>query len=541
MNMKKQFVGDAMWVTLSLIGIMHALAFFVRDTQLEIVLLICFGLLTVFLAWKSMLHGLLIAFAEIFVGGHGHLLDVDVFGFSLSLRMLIFGIVMVIWFIKYLWRARRTEELIDFKLNAVRDVPWMIIILAVALGTFIGFVQNNPGSAFDDMNGYVSIGYLLPMLTLVWSHENKRVLLQVLFASMIWIIGFTAILGYAFTHINGDILHNLYTFVRDARLVEVTLQVIDNKGGLLDLILVKFGLANAGDYWYRIFMPAQTVVMFGLLLMYAAMTYLWRKSKAPALVWIIFGMSTMTLFFSLSRSFILGATAGALMIFVSAWFFGKGKRWILGRTIGAFVVAALAMSAIWGIVHVPIPARPDLTDAAFFETSAQTGRTEAVVSRWNLLDALMDELTVNPILGSGFGEEVTYNSQDPRIISEQGGDVYSTYRLEWGWHDIWLKMGLLGLVGFGWYFVSLLRVGWLTARSKGHAWLVIGLMAGMIALFVTHIFSPYLNHPIGIGFMLFVLPFIDWDRFGKKQVVVKVVGQKKLIKQSVPIMTSHVK
>jgi hypothetical protein len=31
-------------------------------------------------------------------------------------------------------------------------------------------------------------------------------------------------------------------------------------------------------------------------------------------------------------------------------------------------------------------------------------------------------------------------------------------------------------------------------------------------LYVTHIFSPYLNHPLGLGFLLFIVPFIDSRR-----------------------------
>jgi len=533
MNIKKQFIGDAMWITLSLIGIMNALAFFVRDTGFELPLFIAFGILTLILTWRSQLNGLLIAFAEIFVGGHGHLLDIDLFGFSLSIRMLIFAIVMAVWLYKILPLPKGEIEGVAVRFLAIRDLPWAILILAVIIGTLIGFLQNNPSAVFDDMNGYVVIGYLLPMLTIRWDQKKKRQLLQVLFASILWIVGLTVALAYAFTHIDGDNLHNLYTFVRDSRLAEVTLQVIGSDSGLLSRF--------EGDYWYRIFMPAQTIVMSGLLLMFSAMVYLWRKSKAPWFVWCIFGLSVMTILLSLSRSFILGTIAGALILFVTAWFFGKGKLWIPKRTIVSIIVSIVGLFVIIGIVQVPIPERPDLSDAAFFETSSETSRSEAVVSRWNLLDPMMDEIWESPILGSGFGKTVTYSSEDPRIISELGDSQYTTYRFEWGWQDIWLKMGLLGLLGFGWYFVSLLRAGWFTMQSKGHKWIVAGLIASIIALFVTHTFSPYLNHPIGLGLMLFIIPFIDWEGFSQKCKEANVeVRKKKLIKQPTTVVASNI-
>ncbi len=542
MNIKKQFIGDTMWITLSLIGIMHALAFFVRDTGFELPLFIVFGVFTLILTWRSPINGLLIAFAEIFVGGHGHLLDVELFGFSLSIRMLIFVIVMAVWLYKVLPLPKGEVEGVAFRFNWMRDVPWLVLITAIALGTFIGFIQNDLLAAFDDINGYVVIGYLLPILTIKWGQTQKRQLLQVLFASVLWIVGFTIALAYAFTHIDGDNLHNLYTFVRDSRLAEVTLQVVGAEPSLLNSSLLKYGLAIEGDYWYRIFMPAQTVVMVGVLVAYSAMMYLWRKSKMPWFIGLVFGFSIMTMFLSLSRSFILGIIAGGLMLFVSAWFFGRAKVWIVTRTFNSVIISIVGFLVIIMIVQIPIPERPDLSDAAFFETSSETGRSEAVVSRWNLLEPMMEEIVASPILGSGFGETVTYESEDPRVLEQEDGGAYTTYRFEWGWHDIWLKMGLLGLAGFAWYIMSLLRVGWFTAQSRGYKWLVMGMVAGIVGIFVTHTFSPYLNHPIGLSLMLFVLPFIDWEGFVKKRRSgIEEVQKKKIIKQPVPIATSNMK
>ena len=533
MNIKKQFIGDTMWIALSGIMIMHSLAFFVRDTGFELPLFILFGIFVAVMAWRSQLNGLLIAFIEIFVGGHGHLLDIEFFGFLLSIRMLIFAIVMAVWLIKLLPLPKGEREGVAFRFDSMRDAPWLVLIAGVIVGTLIGFMQNDFAAAFDDMNSYIVIGYLLPILTIQWDQKKRRQLIQVLFSSTLWIIGFTIALAYAFTHINGDNLHQLYTFVRDSRLAEVTLQVI----GSDSIFLGQF----EGDYWYRIFMPAQTAVMFFVLLIFSAITFLWRKNKSPYFVWIVLGLSILTICLSLSRSFILGALIGGFGIFITAWMFGKGKWTIIVRTIGALVISLFAILSIVGIVQVTIPERPDLSDAAFFETSSETGRTEAVASRWNLLSPMMDQIYTSPILGSGFGEEISYSSEDPRILSELGEGVYTTYRFEWGWHDIWLKMGLLGLLGFCWYIVSLLRVGWFTACSKGHKWLVIGLMAGIIALFVTHTFSPYLNHPIGLGFMLFVIPFIDWEGFNQKRKEIGVqVKKKKLLKQPTVVVASNI-
>jgi len=358
------------------------------------------------------------------------------------------------------------------------------------------------------MNGYVTIAYLLPLISVKWDNEKRHQMLQMLTGCLLWISGFTILLAFLFTHLDGDSLHVLYTFVRDSRLAEITLQVVDNKGGLLNIILTKFNLMQNSDYWYRIFMPAQVGLIFGASLLISASLFLWRGSRKAEWVWLAFVLIMIGLFLSLSRSFILGLGASSIAIFVSAWMFGKKKlATIPKRTIGLLISGGVSMFIIWCVVMIPIPVRPDLSEVAFFQTSAETGRSEAVVSRWNLLDALMDKVIDHPILGSGFGTAVSYSTEDPRIISELGGEQYSTYRLEWGWHDIWLKMGLLGLLSFILYFAFTLFVGWQTIKNYSFKWLAVGLLAGLIGLFVTHIFSPFLNHPIGLGYMLFVIPF----------------------------------
>jgi hypothetical protein len=509
MDIAKQFIGRITWITLSTIVIAHIIAFCVKDTYFELALMIMSAIFIAVITWRSLFNGLLVAFAEIFIGGHGHLFDFDIFGFSLSIRMIIFLVIFCIWLLKI--KTNPPRYLMQ------RDTPWAILLIAVVIGTINGYFNNNVANVFDDMNGYVIIGYLLPIISIDWTQTKRKELLEMLFGCFIWISTFTIALAYLFTHTSGDFLHTIYTFVRDSRLAEITLQVIDNKGSLMEIYLTEFFPSLNGEYWYRIFMPSQLVSILAVLLSYGAMIFLWRGERLPIFVRLFFIFSILTVLISLSRSFLLGCVFALLALFISAWFFGCKKLSIVSVTIKCFVLSFIAILAIYAIVEIPVPQRPDLTDAAFFETSSQTGRTEAVISRWNLLDKMMIPILENPILGSGFGKTVSYHSQDPRIIDELGDTEYTTYRFEWGWHDVWLKMGLLGLIAFGWYFISIMRAGWYSANKHGYSWLTLGLLSSIIALFVTNIFSPYINHPLGIGIMLFVLPFFDFEGLNKKQ------------------------
>ncbi len=531
----KQFIGPWAWRILLGAIIFHFLAFFVRETSFELPLLIIIGLATFIIAYKSLPNGLLIAFAELFIGGHGHLFDATIFGFSVSLRIVVFAAVMLAWLVLWLKKEVRPNFFIW------RDLPWLSIALAVFLGSVIGFLRNSASIVFDDMNGYLTIAYLLPIISIEWTQTLRRNLLQVLFGAATWLAGFTLLLSYLFTHLDGKTLHVLYAFVRDSRLAEITIQVISGESsGLINTL----GLYILGDggYFYRVFMQSQFFLLAGFVLLSSAMFLIWRGQKMPGLAW-----GSLILFFagillSMSRSFFLGLAAAALIIFVAS--FLHGKMPILNavkRSLAAIVVTAFALGLAILTVAVPLPKQPDITEAAFYSTSEDNSRDLAVSSRWSLLGPMMEEIYKRPILGSGFGTEITYVTDDPRIRDLIPDGILTTYRFEWGYQDLWLKMGIFGLLAFAFYAVVIVFGVRATMMRHGHAWIVFGLGAGILALYVTHIFSPYLNHPIGLGFMLFILPFIDWQLLNKKANFEKLEFIKNgLIKQKIANQTSPV-
>ncbi len=486
---KKQFLGPLTWKIVGAIAAAHVLAFFVRETPIEGLVLLAVFAGVVLLSNRSLLYGLIVAFAEIFVGGHGHLLSSELLGFSISLRMVIFAAVMFAW----LWKWWSSD--ITLRRDAWRELPFVILIIAIVAGFIQGIFANGAGGAFDDMNGYLTLGYLLPLMSIEWKAKAKRVLLQTLAGSAIWVVAFSLTLLYVFTHVDGDTLNILYTFIRDARLAEVTLQVTEH------------------TYFYRVFMQSQSTAMMALLVSWGIMLFAYRGERLPDLVgWTAVG-TLAVLFMSMSRSFLLGALIAMALMWIMA-IVRESKRWMtIKRSLWMVTCAIVAAVIAYALVMIPIPTRPDLTNAAFYETSSETGRSEAVVSRWALLDPLMESIAQSPLTGQGFGATITYESSDPRIIEETGGS-YTTYRFEWGWHDIWLKMGLLGLLAFAVYLIVILLSGHYHIGKHRQSWLIIGLAASIVALFITHAFSPYLNHPIGISWMLFVLPFLDTRGWG---------------------------
>lgn len=520
----KQFFGKLTWPTIISIIAVHVGAIFFRGTNFELPLLILIGLATLYVTWRSLENGLYVAFAEIFVGGHGHLLDAELFGFNISIRMVIYGAVMLVWLIRFL----RKESIPKF--IAFRDVPWAVLLLAVGIGTLIGFLQNNPSNAFDDANGFFTIAYLLPLISIKWTQQRKRELLQVFAASVAWLVFFTLLLSYLFTHLDGKSLNSVYRFVRDSRLAEITLQTVaDSEGNIVNSAgEIFFGPEG---YWYRIFMQSQLFVMIGILVVASMLYMVWRGQRVPWQASTTFAFLVSAIPLSTSRSFALGLAAAGLLLIVFSVTHGKRPlQSTASRSIAAILLSLCGFGIAWLTVAIPIPPQPDISDAAFYSTSADSGRDLAVSSRWQLLGPMMESIYASPILGSGFGKEVTFISDDPRVRAINPNGEWTTYRFEWGYQDIWLKTGLLGLFAFSLYAYVMMRATVVTARKHGYKWIVFGLGAGLVMLFVASVFSPFMNHPIGLAFMLFVLPFYDWEQL--KNTVNIEVGARSLARQA---------
>ncbi len=484
-----------LWVWLGL-ALVHGLAAIVQHHQVaSIITLVAIGFVTLALTWRSLPLGLALAFLEIFVGGHGHLIEATALGFSLSIRMVIFGAVMLGWFLLVVTRRAKLE------FNRTRDWPLVLLCAAVILGTVKGFLTNDPSQAFDDMNGYLTLLYLLPIASVVWGNNEKRLLLLTLMTAGTWVAMTTLVLFFAFTHLPGKALFELYTFVRDARLAEITLL----NGDFFSRFL------GATPWYFRIFQQSQAIVL-ALGLVFAASCYsatsLSRREALFAsglLALLIAGFAA-----GQSRSLIIGAIAGFIALNVIVLLTTRGPRQFLRTKAIGLTAIIIAAASLLVLAVFPLPSRPDLSEAAFYKKDAGDTRELAVSSRWSLLGPMMDEVLAEPIIGAGFGENVTFISDDPRLRAINPSGEVTTYRFEWGYQDIWLKMGIFGLLGFIWYFLTIGAVTLETLRNNRQAWAAIGWFSVLTALFTANVFTPYLNHPIGLSLMLVALPFYHW-------------------------------
>jgi hypothetical protein len=384
-----------------------------------------------------------------------------------------------------------------------RDLPLALLGVAVGIGAVKGFLTNDVQATFDDMNGFLTLAYVLPVISLHWDGAKRRLLLQTLAIAAIWIAISTLAYVYLFTHLPGLVAHDLYTFVRDSRLAEVT------------LLTSGLGVNWLGQspWYFRIFQQSQAMVAVFEMLFIAGTLLIWKQAhERPPLP--VLGLHTLmlsTLLASLSRSIWIGSLAG--MLFVGVFIVATRPQLAitLRRLVQLSACLVIGLAGIYVLIALPLPPRPDLSESSFYKGPDDNTREVAVSSRWNLLTPMVSEIGSDPIIGSGFGETVTFVSDDPRLRAVNPTGEVTTYRFEWGYHDIWLKMGILGLLAFGWFYVTTITVtAEAVIRGDKRFWIAIGLSGGLTVLYVTHIFSPYLNHPIGLGFMMFILPFLPW-------------------------------
>jgi hypothetical protein len=484
--MRKQFFGKTFWYCLLGVAVAHLIAFFVLHTPVEAVIVVLAGLVVLGLSiWKLEL-GLLIAFAELFVGSHGHLFSWEWF----SIRMAIFVAVMLAWVIGQ--AAHRSPRAVSWWEDA-RLYPWLLLGLAVFVGGLIGWIRNNEiVNVFNDMNAYFYALYVLPMLSIEWVVTKKRQLLQVLAAGATWIMFETLALLYVFSHSSEALEEILYTFFRDARIAELT--------------------RVSGDI-FRVFLQSQFTVLIAFFVLVSLLVILWKRKQDRLLILVGLIGSWATILISMSRSFWVGVVVGAVVAilflinkkkfaFIPAW------RPFLARIVLVLTTAVFGIGLLWGIIAFPFPENMGAGGFGSLLSNRATELDEAAArSRWNLIEPMMLEIKERPFIGSGFGTVIKYESEDPRVVA-LGGKA-ETYAFEWGWLDIWLKMGWLGLLAFIWLGLFYLMSFWNSAKDKDSGWLMIAFFRVVVALFVLHMFTPFLNHPIGLGFLVFLTPFLD--------------------------------
>lgn len=426
------------------------------------------------IASRNLAAGLACILVELLIGSHGHMLDHA--AAPLSLRTGLFAVVMLVW--AYGVFRKRYRILVPMR--------YALLLLPVLFGVSFGLIAGRGlGTVFADANAYLFLLLALPLAS-VASTLRFADLVQVFSAGLSWLAVKTFALLYVFSHFGPDVIRPTYKWVRDTRVAEVT----------------RFLGA-----FHRVFLPSHLALIPGVGALAAKGVFAQgRREFRIALL----GLAALAAVFlsSLSRSIAIGC-AVTLLVFLGILLAARlVRKQELGRFVALFAGAAVLGGILATVlINIPIPHRTNFISVGNVLEERGTLSDAAVGARWALLGPLWSKILVHPWFGSGFGADVTYISPDPFVRDLSPDGVLTTSAFEWGYLEMWLKMGFLGLASIlaflGFLGRQLFLVAYRSARPVS-----VALFAAYIGLLVTHIFTPYLNHPLGLG-MLLVLDFFS--------------------------------
>ncbi|MFA6551395.1 MAG: O-antigen ligase family protein [Patescibacteria group bacterium] len=457
-------------------------------------------LLTLILSLQKLEYGLLILLAELFIGSKGYLFYFEQGGLIISLRIALFLIIMSVWLAKIIitWNREGRAAFLN-KLNLPFWQYYALLGVVVIGGIVNGYWQRNELSdVFFDANAWIYFLIIFPLAYVIKEYKDDATefwqkLSAVFGAAVAWLIAETLLLLFFFSHNFGAAAAlTVYKWIRVTGVGEIT--------------FTEFG-------FYRIFIQSQIYIIIALFIFISLGWYYWLKGEKKKLLncFIVTLLSSAAILASFSRSFWIGLAVGLFCFFVFLFFcFYKQWRvilWHIGLTLSA---AILSVGLIFTLVRFPYPEpianfSPELIAQRAFSSEA------GVSSRWNLLNPLLSKIKQAPLFGKGFGATVTYQTQDPRILEQNPSGEYMTYAFEWGYLDIWLKLGLLGLIV---YLALLVKIFYNGIKNfqfsifNFQLFINIALLSGLVTVMITSFFSPYLNHPLGIGFIILTSFFV---------------------------------
>ena len=433
---------------------------------------------TLVLALIKLEYGLYVLLTELFVGGYGYLFNFDLGGFTISLRLGLFIILLISWLIKLLTDPKKSlpSFLVQIK-NYPYKINYLLIFLLLIFGVINSFWHNNLTKVFLDVNAWFYFVLIFVFLTTIKNEKVVQNIITVLVAATTFLAIKTLLVLFLFSHGVTSINDYFYQWLRNTGVGEVT---------------------YISGAVFRVFFQSQLYCLIGFLII---LTFLalnmnfknWR-SYWPLIAYSY--LAGLAILISQSRSFWVGGIAALIFLLVYLIL----TKLTIKKIVVILLILILGLISQIGLIQV---ITGDFSGNLVNQRFANLEKEPASLSRLNQLKPLMQAIYQSPILGYGFGKELTYQSSDPRIVKTYPNGIYTTYAFEWGYLDIILKIGLVGLLVYLALIVQLFFKRISNTKSLENS-LSVGLSLGLLALCIVNIFSPYLNHPLGIGYLMLI-------------------------------------
>jgi len=450
------------------------------------------ALLALIISLYKLEYGLIFILIELVIGSKGYLFYLPLTNEGLlSIRIVAWALFMLVFFGKFAYQLLRQQKNSVYLQNILQFKfikPYALLFVTIVLGLISALIyQNSLTNIFLDFNAWLYFLLLIPLIAL--KPDFKR-LIKFLSAAVIWLSLKTLILLFIFSY-NFSFSLQVYAWLRKTLVGEMTML------GAWNRVFIQSQIFSIIAYFYWLFSIAN----------YQKLKDLFRREKL--IPFFLLALFFSTIIISFSRSFWVGILAAGFFAAIFLVFKTRPYNFKNLFKVSLVVVLSAILGTILIFLATPQGASRQLEAQLSERISSQD--EAAVASRWALLPEIMKEIKRNPISGQGYGATVTYLSSDPRVLERDPSGLYTTYAFEWGYLDLWLKTGLLGLLAYLWLLFLLIKKGLKLSKEK-EGDLYLSLSVGLVFLAATHIFTPYLNHPLGIGFVLVCSCLISQDR-----------------------------
>ncbi len=461
------------------------------NTLVFVFLLVVF----LFLSIYRFKYSIYFVFAELFSNSMGYVFYLENSSFKISLRIALWLIIISVSLAKILFEFFKNKKTF---LDRYSKMPllknFLILFLFIAFSLVFGIFKNGFSDAFFDFNAWLYFALIIPFYYIISSFNgdnNKKErfklgLVCVFLSSVLFLIFKSLLFLFLFSHNLQFIISDIYYWTRLHYLGEIT--------------------AMSGGF-YRIFLQSQIFILLAFIISISFWTSVkYKKNKIYLFIFLSFLSSTLIL--SFSRSFWLAGFCVLAILFLFLWvnFTFKKMAQALLIAITSFVVGFLI---VLSIVNFPWPKSSVSFNLDSISERANISSGEsAISSRWALLEVMKGDIYTNILLGRGFGARLEYKSSDPRVLERSADGIYSTYAFEWGWFDICLKLGLFGLASYLLLLFIIIKNLFQSFTSSGN-FIYLSLILSLFALIIVNFFTPYLNHPLGIGFLILIVLFFS--------------------------------
>jgi hypothetical protein len=467
-----------------LIEILSYLAFAFPQTSPWIFGLV--SVLAIIMTIYKLEYGVMLIFAELIIGSLGKMFVLEIGGWDITIRMVLWLVVLLVW----LAHSIRKRKILFFHSKLFK--PYLGLGIIIAWGIVWALIQGNAlALIFSDVNNYFYFALIFPIYHVLQSKEVLRHLAKVMLAAAAWVSIKTIVLFYIFSHELFSLQDKLYDWSRFTRLAEIT--------NIDPTVLTS-----------RIFMQSHIWLVFGVFVLLELLYKKLKLKQRATLETIILILSMSAIVMSFSRSFWLAGVVSILILFITLFVLKENLKQVasFGSILAGIIVVSIGLTI--GVAALPI-AKGELSADLLKQRVARFSGESAVSSRYAQIRPLLESIQNHPMLGSGFGTQVTYASEDPRVLKNNADGLYTTTSFELGWLEIWLKIGLLGVFVYLYLLWCIIKSGWQQARhlerstsevERSRRYLILGGIIGLIAVILTHGVSPYLNHPLGIGVVM---------------------------------------